>query len=55
MANHPREPSSSLTTGRLTREEAVTAAEVVGKDPEMVELERRHRRFVWPATDFFLV
>ena len=55
MANHPREPSRSMTTGRLTREEAVTATEVVGKDPEMVELERRHRRFVWPATAFFLV
>jgi uncharacterized membrane protein (DUF485 family) len=35
--------------------EAVTAAEAVGRDPEMVELEARHRRFVWPATIFFLV
>jgi uncharacterized membrane protein (DUF485 family) len=35
--------------------EAVTAAEVVGRDPEMVELEARHRRFVWPATIFFLL
>jgi uncharacterized membrane protein (DUF485 family) len=35
--------------------EAVTAIEAVGKDPEMVELEARHRRFVWPATVFFLV
>jgi uncharacterized membrane protein (DUF485 family) len=35
--------------------EAVTATEVVGRDPEMVELEARHRRFVWPATIFFLV
>ena len=54
MANDPREPSRSMTTGRMTRDEAVTATEVVGKDPEMVELERRHRRFVWPATAFFL-
>ena len=55
MANDPREPSRSMTTGRMTRDEAVTATEVVGKDPEMVELERRHRRFVWPATIFFLI
>ena len=35
--------------------EAVTATEAVGRDPEMVELEARHRRFVWPATAFFLI
>jgi uncharacterized membrane protein (DUF485 family) len=39
----------------MPRDEAVTATEAVGKDPEMVELERRHSRFVWPATIFFLV
>jgi uncharacterized membrane protein (DUF485 family) len=50
-----REPSRSPTTGRLPADEAVTATEAVGKDPEMVELERRHRRFVWPTTVFFLV
>ena len=50
-----REPSRSPTTGRMPAEEAVTATEAVGKDPEMVELERRHTRFVWPATIFFLV
>jgi uncharacterized membrane protein (DUF485 family) len=50
-----REPSRSRSTGRMSREEAVTATEAVGKDPEMVELERRHTRFVWPATIFFLV
>ncbi len=55
MANEPREPSRSTATGRLTRDEAVTATEAVGKDPEMVELESRHRRFVWPATVFFLI
>jgi uncharacterized membrane protein (DUF485 family) len=55
MANDPREPSRSTATGRMSRDEAVTATEAVGKDPEMVELERRHRRFVWPATAFFLV
>src|SRR4029450_2925443 len=27
----------------------------VAKDPEMVELEHRHQRFVWPVTVFFLV
>ena len=55
MANDRREPSRSPTTGRMPAEEAVTATEAVGKDPEMVELERRHRRFVWPATAFFLI
>ena len=55
MANDRREPSRSPTTGRLSAEEAVTATEAVGKDPEMVELENRHQRFVWPVTLFFLV
>jgi uncharacterized membrane protein (DUF485 family) len=56
MANDDhREPSRSPTTGRMSTEEAVTATEAVGKDPEMIELENRHRRFVWPATAFFLV
>ena len=50
-----REPSRSPTTGRLPADEAVTAAEAVGKDPEMIELERRHQRFVWPTTAFFLI
>jgi uncharacterized membrane protein (DUF485 family) len=39
----------------MTEDEAVTATEAVGKDPEMIELERRHRRFVWPVTAFFLI
>jgi uncharacterized membrane protein (DUF485 family) len=39
----------------MSAEEAVTATEAVGKDPEMVELEHRHQRFVWPVTVFFLV
>jgi uncharacterized membrane protein (DUF485 family) len=56
MANDDhREPSRSISTGRMSKEEAVTATEAVGKDPEMVELEHRHSRFVWPATAFFLV
>ena len=55
MANDPREPSRSPTTGRMSAAEAVSATEAVGKDPEMVELERRHQRFVWPVTVFFLV
>jgi uncharacterized membrane protein (DUF485 family) len=50
-----REPSRSPTTGRMPAEEAVSASEAVAKDPEMVELEHRHTRFVWPATIFFLV
>jgi len=50
-----RGPSRSTSTGRMSREEAVTATEAVGKDPEMVELERRHSRFVWPTTAFFLI
>jgi uncharacterized membrane protein (DUF485 family) len=50
-----REPSRSTSTGRMSREEAVSATEAVGKDPEMAELERRHSRFIWPATAFFLV
>jgi uncharacterized membrane protein (DUF485 family) len=54
MAND-REPSRSPTTGRMSAGEAVTATEAVGKDPEMVELEHRHQRFVWPVTIFFLV
>ena len=55
MANDHREPRRSTATGRMSRDEAVTVAEAISKDPEMVELERRHRRFVWPATAFFLV
>ena len=55
MANDHREPSRATSTGRLTKDEAVTATEAVGKDPDMVELERRHSRFVWPATAFFLI
>jgi uncharacterized membrane protein (DUF485 family) len=39
----------------MSAEEAITATEAVGKDPEMAELERRHQRFVWPTTVFFLV
>jgi uncharacterized membrane protein (DUF485 family) len=55
MANDRHEPSRSPTTGRLSAEEAVTATQAVGKDPEMVELENRHQRFVWPVTVFFLL
>jgi uncharacterized membrane protein (DUF485 family) len=55
MANDPRDASRPPATGRTSTDKAVTATEAVGKDPEMVELERRHRRFVWPATAFFLI
>jgi uncharacterized membrane protein (DUF485 family) len=54
MANE-RHVSRSPTTGRMPEEEGLTATEAVGKDPEMVELEHRHSRFVWPATAFFLI
>jgi uncharacterized membrane protein (DUF485 family) len=39
----------------MSAAEAVSVTEAVGKDPEMIELERRHQRFVWPVTVFFLV
>ena len=55
MPHDAREPSRTPATGRMPGDEAVTATEAVGRDPEMVELENRHRRFVWPATAFFLV
>jgi uncharacterized membrane protein (DUF485 family) len=56
MANDPRDlDARPPATGRMPADEAVTATEAVGKDPEMVELENRHRRFVWPATAFFLI
>jgi uncharacterized membrane protein (DUF485 family) len=32
-----------------------SVADAAARDPEMVELERRHNRFVWPVTAFFLV
>ncbi len=55
MASDARDVGRSPETGRMPAEEAVTATEAVGKDPEMVELEQRHSRFVWPITAFFLV
>jgi len=55
MAKDPRDVARTPATGRMPGDEAVTATEAVGKDPEMVELEQRHRRFVWPATVFFLI
>jgi uncharacterized membrane protein (DUF485 family) len=55
MATDRRDPSRSPTTGRMSAEEAITATQAVGKDPEMVELEHRHQRFVWPVTIFFLI
>jgi uncharacterized membrane protein (DUF485 family) len=54
MADKSHDPARGPATGRLTTEE-VTATEAIGKDPEMEELEHRHRRFVWPATVFFLL
>jgi uncharacterized membrane protein (DUF485 family) len=55
MTSDARDVGRSSETGRMPAEEAVTATEAVGKDPDMVELERRHSRFVWPITAFFLV
>jgi uncharacterized membrane protein (DUF485 family) len=54
MASDADDRARGQSTGRLKKQE-VTATEAVGRDPEMVELERRHRRFVWPATAFFLI
>jgi uncharacterized membrane protein (DUF485 family) len=54
MASDARDAGRAPETGRMPAEEAVTAAEAVGKDPEMAALEQRHSRFVWPITVFFL-
>jgi uncharacterized membrane protein (DUF485 family) len=45
--------SRDLTGGRPTADD--TAVEAAGRDPELIELERRHNRFIWPVTVFFLV
>jgi uncharacterized membrane protein (DUF485 family) len=47
--------SRDLPGGRPEAASAETAAEAVGRDPELVELEHRHNSFVWPVTIFFLV
>ena len=47
--------SRDLSGGRPAPAAAESAAEAVGQDPELVELERRHNRFIWPVTAFFLV
>jgi uncharacterized membrane protein (DUF485 family) len=52
MASDSRDLSGGVG-GEGTVSSAV--AEAAERDPEMVELERRHNRFVWPVTAFFLV
>jgi uncharacterized membrane protein (DUF485 family) len=41
--------------GQAGRAVTDSVADVAARDPELVELERRHNRFVWPVTAFFLV
>jgi uncharacterized membrane protein (DUF485 family) len=60
MASDSRDLSPgapSQPDGRVGGERAATGsvADVAARDPELVELERRHNRFVWPVTAFFLV
>jgi uncharacterized membrane protein (DUF485 family) len=40
---------------RASRDRPEDAVEVLGGDPELAELDRRHRGFVFPATVFALV
>jgi uncharacterized membrane protein (DUF485 family) len=47
--------SRDLSGDRPVTAAGETAAEAVGQDPEMTELENRHNRFIWPVTAFFLV
>jgi uncharacterized membrane protein (DUF485 family) len=52
MASDSRDLSRGAASDRTVTQ---TVAEAAARDPEMVELERRHNRFVWPVTAFFLV
>jgi uncharacterized membrane protein (DUF485 family) len=47
--------SPDLSGNRPATAAEDTAAKTVGQDPELIELERRHNRFIWPVTVFFLV
>jgi uncharacterized membrane protein (DUF485 family) len=47
--------SRDLSGGPPAAGPAETASEAVGQDPELTELERRHNRFIWPVTAFFLI
>jgi uncharacterized membrane protein (DUF485 family) len=47
--------SRDLSGDRPVAAAEETAVEAVAKDPELVELEHRHNRFIWPVTIFFLV
>ena len=51
-----RDPRARGTLGdRQALATGETVAEAAGRDPELIELERRHNRFIWPVTAFFLV
>jgi uncharacterized membrane protein (DUF485 family) len=59
MASDSRDlsPGAPQPDGHVGSDGTVTSsvADARARDPEMVELERRHNRFVWPVTAFFLV
>ena len=59
MASDSRDLSQGAPPpdGQTGSGETVTGsvAHRAARDPELVELERRHNRFIWPVTAFFLV
>jgi uncharacterized membrane protein (DUF485 family) len=59
MASDSRDlsPGASQSDGQAGEAGSATGSvtEVAAKDPDLVELERRHNRFIWPVTAFFLV
>jgi uncharacterized membrane protein (DUF485 family) len=48
----PPRPDGQAGSGRTA---TGGVAEVAARDPELAELERRHNRFIWPVTAFFLI
>ena len=59
MASDSRDlpPRGPQPDGQADSGRALTGsvAEAAARDPELVELERRHNRFIWPVTAFFLI
>jgi uncharacterized membrane protein (DUF485 family) len=57
MASDSRDlsPGAPQPDGHAGTTGTSAVADARARDPEMVELERRHNRFVWPVTAFFLV
>jgi uncharacterized membrane protein (DUF485 family) len=59
MASDSRDlpPGATRSDGQAGEPGSATGsvADVAVKDPQLVELERRHNRFIWPVTAFFLV